>query len=129
MSAASTHRKLLWAAATDATFERREVDGAPALVGKCIHCNRSIMVSLVGRPSSATVEHIVPKHHGGSDDIENLAAACARCNNGKGKRLDHRPLSDPKLQEVIGTLRARRNKRRRSPPADWNLPETGTAKA
>jgi 5-methylcytosine-specific restriction endonuclease McrA len=26
------------------------------------------------------VEHIIPKVHGGSDDIENLALACIDCN-------------------------------------------------
>jgi 5-methylcytosine-specific restriction endonuclease McrA len=123
MSAASTRRKLILAAATDRTFDRREVDGGPALVGKCIHCNRRIVVSLDGAPSSATLEHILPKNHGGTDDVDNLALACRGCNHGKGTRLDHRPLSDPKLQEVLATLEARRAKRRREPPDDWTLPE------
>lgn len=34
-----------------------------------------------------TVDHIVPKTHGGSDSWDNLVAACARCNNRKGDRL------------------------------------------
>ena len=84
-----------------------EVDGRPALVGKCIHCNRAIVVALDDAPSSATVEHIVPRNHGGTDALSNLALACAGCNNGKGMHLDHRRLDDPKLQEVIATLRRR----------------------
>lgn len=29
----------------------------------------------------ATIEHIIPRSQGGSDDWENLAAACYRCND------------------------------------------------
>ena len=61
--------------------------------------------------SRATIEHIFPQTHGGTDAIENLALACSRCNHGKGRRLDQRPLSDPKLQEVIARLRSRRQAR------------------
>ncbi|HJP91905.1 MAG TPA: HNH endonuclease signature motif containing protein [Pyrinomonadaceae bacterium] len=33
------------------------------------------------------VEHIVPKVHGGTDDLENLALACIDCNLHKGTNL------------------------------------------
>jgi hypothetical protein len=33
------------------------------------------------------VEHVVAKQHGGSDDIDNLALACHRCNLQKGPNL------------------------------------------
>ena len=33
------------------------------------------------------VEHIVPKTHGGTDDLENLALACIDCNLHKGPNL------------------------------------------
>jgi HNH endonuclease len=33
------------------------------------------------------VEHIVAKQHGGSDDPDNLALACHRCNLSKGPNL------------------------------------------
>lgn len=29
-------------------------------------------------------DHIVPPRHGGSDELDNLACACFRCNNAKG---------------------------------------------
>ena len=34
-----------------------------------------------------TVDHIIPKHMGGSDSWENLVCACDRCNNKKGDRI------------------------------------------
>ena len=60
-----------------------------------------------------TFEHIVPKNHGGTDDLENLAIACTRCNSEKGLRHDHKRADDPKLQEVIARLRERRRRRLR----------------
>lgn len=33
------------------------------------------------------IEHIIPKIHGGSDDVDNLALACIDCNLHKGTNL------------------------------------------
>ncbi|MCE9546700.1 MAG: HNH endonuclease [Planctomycetia bacterium] len=33
------------------------------------------------------VEHVIPRQHLGSDDIDNLALACDRCNLNKGPNL------------------------------------------
>jgi 5-methylcytosine-specific restriction endonuclease McrA len=116
-----TRRRLLWIAATDATFEldhdRRVIEG------KCIHCGRRLRLRVDGKPiSRATIEHIVARTHGGGDELENLAIACAGCNAGKGHRLDVRSADDPKLQQVQSTLAQRRRRRWRSPPDDWDLP-------
>lgn len=109
MSAARNRQLLLAIVATDATFERATVRGGTAWVGKCIHCNARLVVGLDGTSDgAATIEHIVPRTHGGGDDLPNLAIACPRCNALKGKRLDHRRRDDPTLTEVIETLRARR---------------------
>ena len=114
---------LLWIAATDATFERVTAAGEDAIAGKCIHCGRRLTLTPQGRPiSRATIEHIVPRTHGGTGDLENLAIACARCNAGKGHRLDHRRADDPTLLQVIETLQNRRRQRWREPPDDWPLP-------
>lgn len=110
-------RTILAIIATDRTFEQVEHRGRACWAGKCIHCNGVLVVALDGEPiSQATIEHIVPLNHGGTDALDNLAVACARCNGGKGRRLDVRPASDPKLREVIDRLRARRAERWRSPP-------------
>lgn len=120
---ASLKRKLIWAAATDRTFRQTNIGGRPALAGKCIHCRRAIIVALDAGRSSATLEHIVPRNHGGTDSLDNLALACAGCNQGKGSRLDHRRFDDAKLQEVIATLQKRRAERRREPPEGWPMPD------
>lgn len=125
--ASRSERLLLWCAATDSTFEpatvyvgEREV---AVLAGKCIHCRRKLAVDLEGRPiSHETVEHIVPRTHGGTDAVENLAIACTRCNQGKGSRLDHRRWDDPTLQGVIATLQRRRRARLRAALPGLDLP-------
>jgi hypothetical protein len=61
--------------------------------------------------TAGTIEHIEPSAHGGGDDVQNLALACARCNQRKGSRLDHRRRDDPTLTAVIETLKERRRDR------------------
>ena len=114
MGSRRKQRRLLEVAATDRTFEPRELDGEQVLEGKCIHCQRKLALRTDGTPiNGATLEHIVPKNHGGTDDLENLAIACARCNSEKGLRHDHKRPDDPKLREVIERLQERRSKRLR----------------
>src|SRR6267142_934033 len=43
------------------------------------------------------IEHIIPKFHGGSDDIDNLALACIDCNLHKGTNLTG---IDPETSEI-----------------------------
>lgn len=123
MTSRQRHLLLLWSAATDRTFDWIEPQGRKALGGKCIHCKAPLVVELdPSRPSSATLEHIHPRHHGGLDRLDNLALACARCNAGKGTRLDVRPLQDADLQRVIAQLRARRQERWREGIEGLSLP-------
>lgn len=111
---ARKQRLLLQVAKSDRTFARTESRGEVILEGKCIHCQRKLALYPDGRPvGDATLEHIIPKNHGGTDDIENLAIACARCNSEKGLRHDHKPQGDPKLREMIAMLQARRRDRLR----------------
>lgn len=116
-------RLLLWCAATDSSFERAEVGGATVLSGKCIHCGTRHVIGLDGRPRTrASVEHIIPRNHGGTDALVNLAIACERCNYAKGVRLDPRQWADPTLQKVVATLQARRAARMRPAPEWLELP-------
>ncbi|HQP38748.1 MAG TPA: HNH endonuclease signature motif containing protein, partial [Polyangiaceae bacterium] len=112
----SRRHRVLAIVATDATFESRLVRGERTWVGRCIHCNTRVAVSPDGDPEpGVTVEHIEPRHHGGGDDLENLALACARCNQGKGMRHDHKRRDDPTLTALVATLRERRRQRWRDP--------------
>ena len=102
--------------ATDSTYQQVSWRGRAAWQGRCIHCRRQLLVDLEGEPiGDVTVEHIVPRRHGGGDDLENLALACGRCNHQKGYRLDDRRADDPVLRKVIDTLTARRRERWRAP--------------
>jgi len=108
------HTLLLAAAVTDNTFARITLDGKPAWVGKCIHCNTKLVVGDDGRSmGEATLEHIFPETLGGTNELENLAIACSRCNRQKGSRHDHTP--SERLDHVVATLRARRMERWRDP--------------
>lgn len=42
----------------------------------CAYCGRT----------ATTVDHVIPKARGGTDDESNLVAACVRCNSGKRDR-------------------------------------------
>jgi hypothetical protein len=52
--------------------------------GRCEYCR----LPQAAQPfSTFHIEHIVAKQHGGSDAIENVCIACARCNSFKGPNL------------------------------------------
>ena len=108
-------RKLLRAAAeSDNTFEQVSADGRDYLVGKCIHCQTRVTVPLDWNESAhATLEHIIPRGLGGSDEPDNLAVACQRCNQLKGRRLDRGRRGDEALERVIEQLQERRRARTR----------------
>lgn len=45
---------------------------------RCQYCNST--------GGELTVDHVIPRSHGGGDSWENLVAACHRCNHKKGNR-------------------------------------------
>jgi hypothetical protein len=110
---------------TDSTFERMDVRGESMWVGRCIHCNTRMAVSLRG-DTDATIEHIEPTTHGGTSEVNNVALACPRCNHRKGARLDNRRRDDPTLSQVIDMLKARRKERWRE---DSEVPQAPSARS
>ena len=53
------------------------------------------------------VEHIIPRIHGGTDDLDNLALACIDCNLHKGPNLAG---IDPETQRVTDLFHPRRHR-------------------
>ena len=108
------HVLLLAAAVTDVTFERSLLDGAYVWIGKCLHCGTRLVVGDDGRArGAATLEHVFPQSQGGTDAVDNLAIACARCNREKGTRHDH--TATPRSEALVRELRAKRLERWRDP--------------
>lgn len=49
----------------------------------CVYCGETT-------PDKLTIDHLIPKILGGTDDFWNLAIACATCNGSKFIRVDQR---------------------------------------
>lgn len=60
--------------------------------GVCAVCGRSLEYEKV------TIEHYIPKYHGGTDDERNLLPLCKRCNKSKGSRIVRAEEHYPYLQ-------------------------------
>ena len=65
-----------------------------------LHQNDSLLAAL-------HVEHIIPRQHGGTDDLENLALACIDCNLHKGPNLTG---IDPETNGVTRLFHPRRDR-------------------
>jgi 5-methylcytosine-specific restriction protein A len=48
---------------------------------------------LCGRGGARTVDHLVPRAHGGGDEPANLAAAHGTCNTARGARVAEQPVT------------------------------------
>jgi hypothetical protein len=53
------------------------------------------------------VEHVVPRQHGGGDELGNLALACYRCNKLKGPNLS---AFDPRSGRLVRLFNPRRQR-------------------
>lgn len=93
----------------------------------CRYCGRS------APEVKLTVDHVVPETLGGSDDPDNLVAACSDCNAGKSSVPADAPLVNDvavdaarwsrAMQEVAETRRSQREEARRRQEAfiaKWN---------
>lgn len=70
---------------------------------RCEYCLTSRRV--IGMP--LVVDHVQPKALGGSDDIDNLCAACYRCNEYKGSKTHG---LDPATGEFVPLFHPRLNR-------------------
>ena len=94
-------------------------------VTRCLHCRSQLGVRTDGAPlGSASLEHVVPRSWvdapsaaglwalaGGPEDPRNLALACARCNQQKGRRHDARGPGDARARAIVDRLLATRLER------------------
>jgi 5-methylcytosine-specific restriction endonuclease McrA len=55
-------------------------------------------------PDSFTVDHVVPRQQGGTDDLENLAWACFGCN---GRKHAKTAGVDPQIQQSVALFNPR----------------------
>lgn len=124
--AARLQRLFLLVVGTDTRAER---DPAGLWTAPCLHCQSQLAVDAQGRPLGATtLEHIVPRSWfgrpaarplvarvGEADAAANLALACARCNQRKGKTHDADGPSSPRARDVVANLLDRRAARLRVP--------------
>ena len=115
------------AVATDAEAEQG-ADGT--WTTRCLHCRTRLQVAADGEALGASsLEHVVPQAWfglraateliarvgGDRDDPRNLAVACRRCNQDKGKGPDARGPDDARAYEVVAMLLAKRLGRWRPP--------------
>lgn len=49
--------------------------------GVCAKCGRPLPIE------KTTIDHLIPKYRGGTDEISNLIPMCKRCNKQKGSRI------------------------------------------
>lgn len=94
---------------------------------RCLHCRAHLAIRDTGEPlGTTTLEHIVPRSWfnrraaedltaavGGPADARNLALACARCNQQKGRGPDAAGPSNGRAREVVRALIERRGRRLR----------------
>lgn len=72
-------------AATDSTFSRQD----SLWVGRCLICGGPVCFDR-RTGEGATIEHILPRSLGGTNDLKNLGIAHGHCNGEKGRRWDPR---------------------------------------
>jgi 5-methylcytosine-specific restriction endonuclease McrA len=69
----------------------------------CEYCHSSERLSA----SRFTIDHIIPVSLGGSDDANNLALACRRCNE---RRYNFVAGFDPETQQIVPIFNPREQK-------------------
>ena len=59
--------------------------------------NRDGCCQMCGTEERLSVDHIVPRHLGGDDNLTNLQVLCSSCNSSKGGRFFDRAKTPPTL--------------------------------
>lgn len=103
----SVSDKLNRVAETDLTFTLQ----ARTWVGKCLICNGPIAFD-ARTGEGATLEHILARSRGGTDDLPNLGIAHGSCNAEKGRHWDKkRRRTQEEYDGFVARFLARRRER------------------
>lgn len=98
-------------AATDSTFRLQH----DVWTGRCLICDGPVCFD-ERTGEGATIEHILPRSLGGTNNLLNLGIAHTRCNNEKGRHWDprrrHRTRQD-RYVALVQRLLAERERRLR----------------
>ncbi len=72
-------------------YKKKRGDANSACGDPCIYCKRKMLptsylddIDPVKRLQTISVEHIIPRSKGGTNEDHNLTYACARCNSMRG---------------------------------------------
>jgi hypothetical protein len=87
-SKGARQKQVLQIVSNDSTYKVVGSRQGDVWVGKCLFCDKKLTVSLTGA-TQATVEHILARNHGGTNDPLNTALACSSCNGEKGRNHDN----------------------------------------
>ena len=83
---------------------------------KCHWCGRATRLTVEDAPDQATIDHILPRYRGGTNEPENLVSACKGCN-GRRNSEDMKGLPEGSLlgeyKEMAGKPRPRHKKKAR----------------
>ena len=88
--------------------------------GHCVYCGKKMWVRWFHTPGKktreATIEHIIPKDHGGTGHRHNLACSCMQCNHYRGT-IEHDVFKhlrkQPNWQQLIKQEHSRLDKTRK----------------
>ena len=75
--------------------------------GYCAYCGKKLArtnYGLQGERGNWEVDHVIPVSRGGSNDYENLVAACFACNRSKGDQTGDEYMDRDGLWRFIGRL-------------------------
>lgn len=76
---------------------------------RCCWCGKKTELGAENKGNSATLEHIIPVSKGGTNDFENLALACFKCNHKRGD-MSIDDFMNPNTVNELEKARQQRNK-------------------
>jgi 5-methylcytosine-specific restriction endonuclease McrA len=80
---------------------------------QCQYCGQHF------QPDRLTIDHVLPRHHGGRTKWENVVAACSPCNVKRGHDVRIRPLREPWRPSYFEMVKLVRKSRISVPHESW----------